>query len=107
MLSERVSWSRLLQREPMAGPISGCPLQTEETSHAILIGASDRGQRGEAGGVVAAWARKLLSLIIVVLPCAATPSPMRKGYLRDLTMVGHTVRERGGFSGFPVSVSPF
>jgi hypothetical protein len=28
-------------------------------------------------------------------------------YLWGLAVAGHTVRVRGGFSGFPVSVSPF
>ena len=41
-----------MQREPMAGTISGSPLQTLETPRAILIGAADRGQRREAAGVV-------------------------------------------------------
>jgi hypothetical protein len=42
-----------LQFEPVAGTISGSPLQKPETPAAILTGAADRGECRQAAGAVA------------------------------------------------------
>jgi len=45
--------ARLLQFEPVAGTVSGSPLQTAETPRAILISARDRNEHRQAAGLAA------------------------------------------------------
>jgi hypothetical protein len=60
---ERARWqSRFLQFEPVAGTISGSPLQTPETPRAILTSARDRGQYRQAAGAIAAAVAAALSV---------------------------------------------